>query len=82
MLDEFIAPLKEKHIDLVIGDGVAKLISADTEGGVRGARDLRNSIRRKVEDKITDLIINSSEGILKIVNVSVDNNQIKVSAGE
>ncbi|NLA76608.1 MAG: ATP-dependent Clp protease ATP-binding subunit [Clostridiales bacterium] len=81
MLDEFIEPLKEKNIDLVIGEGAAKLIYADTEGGVRGARDLRNSIRKKVEDKITDLIINSA-GVLNRVNVAVENGEIKVTAGD
>ena len=57
MLKELQEPLLDKGIDLVWDDDVPALLRSRMDSTVRGARDLRNVIRRGIEDRIADLII-------------------------
>ncbi len=49
MLDEFKEPLRDKGITFTYTDEAVAELAKDSVGGTRGARDLRNNIRRKVE---------------------------------
>jgi len=73
MLDELKEALKEKLIDFVYDDKTCKYLASKSVGGKRGARELRNSIRREIENKIVDIIVDNSEGTIKTVSVTADN---------
>ena len=57
MLDEFKEPLRDKGITFDYSEEAVAELAKQSVGGTRGARDLRNNIRRKVEDKIAETII-------------------------
>ncbi len=79
MINEMKTVLKDKGIELVFDENTPSAIVAKMDGNVRGARDLRNVIRRNIEDKISTLMIdNIGTTINKILITSNDNN-IQVS---
>ena len=57
MLGELKGPLEERGITFTWTPESAEKLAQDSYGGKRGARDLRNAIRRQVEDKIASLIV-------------------------
>jgi len=76
MLDELVEPLRDKGIVFTWEENVPNVLAKAAIGGSRGARDLRNVIRRKVEDKIASLIVNSTGKPLKAVTLGVENEEI------
>ena len=72
MLDELKASLKERLIKFSYDEGVCKYLSDKCGGGKRGARELRNIIRREIENKTVDIIVESGEGNLKGLSVTAD----------
>ncbi len=78
MLDELKAPLADKGIVFSYSDEAVKMIASKSVGGKRGARDLRNYIRRNVEDKIAALIIDSIDTPLESVSVEVEDGELSV----
>lgn len=61
MLEELVPVLKDKGITLSYEASVCKLLADKSHGGKRGARDLRNTVRRDVEDKIVDILVDHCE---------------------
>ena len=57
MLNELVEPLHEKGIHFTWEEGVPAILAKKAFGGQRGARDLRNLIRRRVEDQIASLMV-------------------------
>ncbi len=76
MLTELVEPLENKGIKFMWSDDVPAALAAKCENGTRGARDLRNAIRRNVEDKIANLIVDNASTPLKSVALSVENGEI------
>jgi ATP-dependent Clp protease ATP-binding subunit ClpA len=66
MLEEYVTALKERKIEFKYTEEAALWLAKQAIGGKSGARDLRNLIRKKVEDKITDILIESQEAPSKI----------------
>ncbi len=62
MLEELVDPLGDKGIEFKWDDAAVKTIAELSVDGTRGARDLRNVIRRNVEDVITTKIIEAVDG--------------------
>jgi ATP-dependent Clp protease ATP-binding subunit ClpA len=58
MLGELVDPLAERGITLTWTDAALTALAEKSHGGKRGARDLRNLIRREVENKIAETIVN------------------------
>lgn len=79
MLGELQESLLEKLIVLEFDDSVCRYLAEKCGGGKRGARELRNVIRRELEAKVVDLIIDSGEGNISKITVSADS-EIKVKA--
>ena len=79
MLDEFKEPLRDKGIDFSYTDEAVAQLAKDSIGGVRGARDLRNNIRRKVEDKIAQMIIDNIDTPLTSITVDAEDGDIVLS---
>ena len=76
MLDEFKEPLRDKGIAFAYTDEAVAELAKDSVGGTRGARDLRNNIRRKVEDKIAEKILENIDTPVTTITVDVENNDI------
>ena len=78
LIEEFREPLKDKGIELTIGDGVYEIIADMSEDGGRGARDIRRTIRKTVEDEVANILINNAEALVKEIIVSAEDGKIKV----
>lgn len=76
MLDEFKEPLRDKGITFTYTDEAVAELAKESVGGTRGARDLRNNIRRKVEDKIAEKIIDNIDTSVTSITVDVENGDI------
>ena len=70
MLDEFKEPLRDKGITFDYSEEAVAELAKQSVGGTRGARDLRNNIRRKVEDKIAETIIDHID--IPVTSITVD----------
>lgn len=79
MLGELRDSLKEKLIEFEFDDSVCRYLAEKCGGGKRGARELRNIIRRELESKVVDLIIDCGEGNISKITVTADS-EIKVKA--
>ena len=75
MLEELVDPLKDKGITFTWDDKAISEIASQSVDGPRGARDLRNVIRRNVEDVITERIVNAATAI-KTVNLTAEGEKI------
>lgn len=76
MLSELVDPLKDKGISLKWDDAAVGAIAALSVDGPRGARDLRNTIRRNVEDVITEKIVHSADKPIKSVAITADGDKV------
>ena len=79
MLGEIETVLKDKGITLEYDAGTPSAIVSKMDGNVRGARDLRNVIRRNIEDKISTLMINNIGTIMNRIIISSSNGEISVT---
>ncbi len=75
MLKELVEPLSDKGIKFSWEDDVPSAIVSKMSDNARGARDLRNIIRRSVEDRIASLIVDN-------IGVGFNSMQIKNNNGE
>ena len=57
LLDELSASLEEKHISFIFDKEVCDYIAEKCNNTKTGAREIRNIIRREIENKIVDEII-------------------------
>ena len=80
MLSELVEPLRDKGIEFTWDESVPKLVASMSEGGLRGARDLRNNIRRQVEDKIAGAIVDHASSPLSEVRALVEDGKIVIDA--
>ncbi len=76
MLNELGDALKDKGITFSIGENVAKTLVSKMDGNIRGARDLRNVIRRNVEDKVSTYLVENCDKILSNVTLEAQNGEI------
>ena len=72
MLKEFAESLKEKLIEFKWDESVCKYLANKCDGIKKGARELRNLIRREIEAPIVDLIIEKGEGNLSVITATAD----------
>ena len=66
MLKDMTEALAENGITLTVSDGAYKWIAEKSHGGKYGGRDIRKTIRKEVEDRIANLIIEAEEMPKKI----------------
>ena len=76
MLGELVSPLADKGIALAWDDKATEAIARLSVDGTRGARDLRNVIRRNVEDVITTRIVNGADKPFKAVNITAEGDKV------
>ena len=70
MLKELKDALKEKLIDFNYKQDLCNYLADKCDGGKRGARELRNLIRREIENKIVDIIVDSPEGSISSITAT------------
>lgn len=78
LLDELKTPLKDKGIKFEVKDGVCEIIAEKSEDGGRGARDIRRTIRKTVEDEIANILVDNTGKLINEITISADNGEIKV----
>lgn len=79
LLDELVSSLKEKDIDFKYTAEVPKYLASKGHGGARGARDLRNLIRKEIEDEIANIIIDSADVSLSAIAAQVKDDKLTFS---
>ncbi|MDL2232308.1 ATP-dependent Clp protease ATP-binding subunit [Ruminococcaceae bacterium OttesenSCG-928-L11] len=70
MLTELVAPLGEKDIEISWDDSALAWIAAEAHGNKSGARDLRRVIRKNVEDRICNMLVDHPERVPTSINVT------------
>ena len=74
MLDELADALKEKLINFKYTKELCDYLADKCDGSKRGARELRNIIRREIETEVVDRIIEADEGNISEISVTADEN--------
>ncbi|MGN0447849.1 MAG: AAA family ATPase [Acutalibacteraceae bacterium] len=78
LLNELAESLKEKGIKFIWNSDVTKYLAEKSHGGQKGARDLRNLIRKKIEDAIANIIIDNADTSVSGISAEVTDNDIKL----
>ncbi len=80
LLEELKTTIAEKNIDFRWTDDVAVYLAKKSHGGQRGARDLRNLIRKEIEDGIANIIIDNADSELCAIAAEVKEDKIVLSS--
>lgn len=75
MLSEYVPTLEEKHIKFTFDEKVCHLLAEKSCNGASGARDLRNTIRREVEEKIANAMIEAGAGGVTAMHLTAENGE-------
>lgn len=75
MLSEYVPTLEEKHIKFTFDEKVCQLLAEKSCNGASGARDLRNTIRREVEEKIANAMIEAGAGGVIAMHLTAENGE-------
>lgn len=76
MLSEITTVLEDKGIKFVYGEEIPEALVNKMDGNSRGARDLRNVIRRNIEDKVSTLMIDNAGAPINQITVTETNGEI------
>jgi len=77
MIGEYVKPMEQKGIALTWDNAALEVICDKADGGKFGARDIRRVIRKEVEDRIAQVIVDNIE--LSRVHVTAEDGEIKVN---
>ncbi|MBR4888374.1 MAG: ATP-dependent Clp protease ATP-binding subunit, partial [Clostridia bacterium] len=80
MMGEYVESLQERGIRFAFDDAACQWLAKKAHGGRSGARDLRNLIRREVEDKIAMLLVEKGEDAVCGVAVTVRNDELAIDS--
>lgn len=72
MLDEYVKTLSEYDVEFKYDDSATEILANMSYGGKSGARDLRNNIRKNVEDVIANKVISSGGFNMKTIVLTGD----------
>ena len=78
MIGEMKEPLGEKNIALNVTDAAYDLVAKKASGGKFGGRDVRRIVRKDIEDKVANIIV-EADGNVSEINVDADGDEIKVT---
>ena len=78
MLDELVASLAEKGITFTYDDALVSFLTEKSFSRTYGARNLRRTIQREVEDPMATRIIDSYENPISKVKATVEEDAIKL----
>ncbi len=80
MLDEMKEPLQEQGITMGYDQSALRYLAENAQGGKFGARELRKVIRKKVEDRVANMIVAHYDDPLTMIAVSADEQDIQIVA--
>lgn len=78
MIGEMKQPLLEKNITLNVSDEAYALVAKKASGGKFGGRDVRKVVRKDIEDKVANIIV-EADGNISQIDVDADSDEIKVT---
>lgn len=78
MIGEMKEPLLEKNITLNVSDETYELVAKKASGGKFGGRDVRKVVRKDIEDKVANIIV-EADGNISQIDVDADGDEIKVT---
>lgn len=78
MIDEMKEPLLEKNITLNVSDEAYELVAKKASCGKFGGRDVRKVVRKDIEDKVANIIV-EADGNISQIDVDADGDEIKVT---
>ncbi len=79
LLGELAESLTEKGITFRWSADVCKYLAENSHDGQRGARDLRNLIRKKLEDGIANIIIDNADSSVSGIAAEIKDGEISLS---
>jgi ATP-dependent Clp protease ATP-binding subunit ClpA len=80
MLEELRESLSLRGLTVTWSDEVKKLLIQKAYSATYGARNLRRTIQKELEDPISERIIDSFENPISRINIDVEREQIKITA--
>ena len=78
MIGEMKEPLLEKNITLNVSDEAYELVAKKASGGKFGGRDVRKVVRKDIEDKVANIIV-EADGNISQIDVDADGDEIKLT---
>ena len=78
MIGEMKHPLSEKNISLEVSDEAYALVAKKASGGKFGGRDVRRIVRKDIEDKVANIIVDA-DGKVSAIKVDADGDELKVT---
>ncbi len=78
MIGEMKEPLLEKNITLNVSDEAYELVAKKASGGKFGGRDVRKVVRKDIEDKVANILV-EADGNISQIDVDADGDEIKVT---
>lgn len=78
MIGEMKEPLLEKNITLNVSDEAYALVAKKASGGKFGGRDVRKVVRKDIEDKVANIIV-EADGNISQIDIDADGDEIKVT---
>lgn len=80
MLAEYVPTLEEKHIKFTHDEKACEYLAKKSCNGNSGARDLRNTIRREVEEKIATAMIEAGKNSISGISITSDDKKIQIDS--
>ena len=81
LLDEIKGPMQEKGILFGYDEGAARLIARKSFGDRSGGRAIRRTIRREVEDRIAELLVERAGDPPAMLKVTAEGDEIRLIHG-
>ena len=78
MLKELSDSLNSRGLELILGDGVREYLVDKAYSVTYGARNLRRTIQKELEDPISERIIDSFEDPISKIAVTIEDGVIVV----
>ena len=78
MIGEMKEPLLEKNITLNVRDEAYEIVAKIASGGKFVGRDVRKVVRKDIEDKVANIIV-EADGNISQIDVDADGDEIKVT---
>ena len=80
MLNELVTSLGDKGITFTYGDSLVEFLVEKSYSMTYGARNLRRTIQKKLEDPMATKIIDSYEHPISKIHVAAENDAIQLDA--
>ena len=80
MLNELVGSLKEKGITFTYDDALVELLTKKSYSLTYGARNLRRTIQKELEDPMATKIIDSYEHPVSRIHAAAENEAIRLDA--